>query len=151
MPPCKKVYRIVINSNDRLYLDNLHSHSDNYYNINVASLQLETGCKYQMAIESFTSDTTDGLNAFMFNIMSVGQPDSYYSSTKGPNFCLYVAKTWSYNRPINFDSIGCPMGNIEWLRSGCIQIKLTYLYDNVQFNYHWAAVLCIWEMPDKIV
>ena len=87
----KSVYRILINSKDRL--NQTGSKGDNYYNIEIPpGLKIETGYTYHMAIESFVSDSTAAFSSLQFNIMNATQPDTYYSITKNPGFSMFLSK-----------------------------------------------------------
>ena len=85
----KNVYRVLINSKDRLYQTG--SKGDNYYNIDVPpGLKIESGYTYHMAIESFVSDSTAAFSSLQFNIMNATQPDTYYSITKNSSFSMFT-------------------------------------------------------------
>ena len=107
-----KIYRIAINSFDRIFLEN--PVNDNWYNINVGEIpEMQSDIKWQWAVESFMIPLTAGFpsvaTSIYVNIPSLPQPNSYSTITNCENTIALTHKYAEHSRWLNFDSVGCPL------------------------------------------
>ena len=119
----RKIYRVMIYSQNRI--NQTLSSMDNSYAIDVGDLPLNDSTHHwQWAVESFAAPTFTVNSTIQFSIMNSSQPNSYSTSNKSNNFVGMIMRGISFYRYVNFDSMGIPIGNTDWLRSGIVQIKL---------------------------
>ena len=143
----RKIYRVMIYSQNRI--NQTLTSMDNSYAIDVGDLPLNDNTHHwQWAVESFAAPTFTANSTIQFSIMNSSQPNSYSTSNKSNNFVGMIMRGVSYNRYVNFDSMGIPIGNTDWLRSGIVQIKITDLSNVVLTpDVQWSAMICIWRIP----
>ena len=145
----RKIYRIEIHSQNKL--DPNRTQCDNFFPVDVGEIPIDNGAQWQWALENFVTNTTTSITGLLFNLVSASQPNSYSTSTKGPSFLGMATRLTQYNRYINFNSIGCPMGDTTWLRNGRAHIQLTDHNNNIYADIQWVAMICVWEVPHILV
>ena len=145
----RKIYRIAIYSQNKL--DPAKRQTDNSFEINVGEIPEDNSCQYQWALESFVTTVTSLPTSLLFHLTSASQPNSFSTATKGSSFLGMSIRGVSYNRFINFNSIGQPMGDTTWLRSGRVNIQITDINNAIYNDLQWVCTICVWEIPRILV
>jgi hypothetical protein len=150
MQRAHKIYRIVINAYDRIF--RLDPANNNWYNINVGEIPLQSSdTKWQWAVESFLIPLIAGFpsvaTSYYVDIPSLPQPNSYSTITNCENTVALTHKHAEHSRFLNFDSVGCPLRDLTWMRSGRINIRITNALGQLTDTQAFIMVLVVWEIP----
>lgn len=132
-------------------MDPAKRQTDNSFEINIGEIPEDNGAQWQWALESFVTTVTSNPTSLLFHLTSASQPNSFSTVTKGSSFLGMSIRGLSYNRNINFNSIGQPMGDTTWLRSGRVNIQITDINYAIYADLQWVAVICVWEVPHILV
>lgn len=147
-----KIYRIVLNSKDRI---NAFEHASNsWFHINVGEVPLQnSNIKWQWAIESFLIPLFPPvplvITSLYVDIPSIIQPNSFSTITKCENTVAIISKTFEYTNRLNYDSIGVPLTDLSWLRGGTINVKVSDALGTPAGLVGFQCVLVVWEIPKR--
>ena len=146
----KKFYRIVIYSNNVIKGDC----ADGWYLINVGDVTLDDTKQYQYSIDKFNFYASGLPTAsFMIDIPQFASGNSYSSLTQTINGTNFIVNGNQYVKTHSeFDTIGNPIGSINIIRGGMINIKVLDLTGNklnsfVTNGVKWIMHMIIWEVP----
>ena len=117
--PQEKFYRICLYSTNAISVGS--NGQDCTFQIDIPeSLPLDAQTQWQYAPEYFVSNTSiTSVTGILVNITNLTQPNTYSTMTKGPNFTVLGLRGLPlYQRYINFNSIGYPIANINFMRGG---------------------------------
>ena len=132
-------------------LDPSRRQTDNTFAVDVGEIPEDNGAQWQWALESFVTPITAIPTSLLFHLTSVSQPNSYSTATGGPSFLGLATRGVVWNRYINFNSIGQPMGDTTWLRNGRVNIQITDINNAIYNDLQWCASICVWEVPPIFV
>jgi hypothetical protein len=140
----KPFYRLTLHS-----LDGSGINGSKWFSIQCPHIStIDPSKKYQFALEKFMN-TNEAYLPMYINIPTLTQLNTYDSSTKsGSNNIAITIGEIVYNA-INFDTIGIPLTNIDWLMNNRINITITDINHNIIGNMSdWSMSLLIWEIRD---
>ena len=99
------------------------------------SLPLSATESWQFAPKYFVSNSGTTPTSLLVNITNLTQPNSYNTMTQSTNFTIAAIRGTTYQRFVDFNSIGFPIANINFMRW-----KTDNYYDRYYwgFNYFWT-------------
>ena len=136
----QKFYRLALFSANAISLG--ANGQDATFQIDIPeSLPLSATEAWQFAPEYFVSNTGVTPTSLLVNITNLTQPNTYNTMTQSTNFTIVAIRGTTYQRYIDFDSIGFPIANINFMRGGRLTITFTDIIGNSitsgQMNGNW--------------
>ena len=113
------------------------------------SLPLDAQTAWQFAPEYFGCNSSVVPTSLLDNITNLTQPNTYSTLTQSTNFTIMALRATTYQRFIDFNSIGFPVANINFMRGGRLTITFTDVTgaENVYMNGQLGMILVIWKVP----
>jgi hypothetical protein len=143
----KPFYRVILHS-----LDGTGINANMWFQIQCPHITtIDPSKKYQFALEKFinTNEVANRVVPMYINISNLTQLNTYDSSTQSASTNIAMTIGEIIMNSINFDTIGIPLTNIDWLINNRINITITDMnhvpIDNMS---DWSITLLIWEIRD---
>ena len=113
------------------------------------SLPLDAQTAWQFAPEYFVSNSSVTPTSLIVNITNLTQPNTYSTMTQSTNFTIMAIRGTTYQRNIDFNSIGYPVANINFMRGGRLTVTFTDVTGAMTsvMNGQWGMILVIWKVP----
>ena len=115
------------------------------------SLPLPATESWQFSPEYFVSTSTLIPTSLLVNITNLTQPNTYNTMTQSTNFTIMALRSTTYQTFIDFDSIGYPIANINFMRGGRLNITFTDVTGAstalAAMNGNWGLILVIFRVP----
>ena len=115
------------------------------------SLPLSATESWQFAPEYFVTNSTVTPTSLLVNVTNLTQPNTYNTMTQSTNFTIMIIRSSVYQRYIDFNSIGYPIANINFMRGGRLSITMTDITGAPitygQMNGNWGIILVIYRVP----
>ena len=146
----QKFYRLALLSTNAISLG--ANGQDATFQIDIPeSLPLSATDYWQFSPEYFVTNSTITPTSLLLNVTNLTQLDTYNSMTQSTNFTIMVIRSSVYQRYIDFDSIGFPIANINFMRGG----RLTFTFTDISgasiasgaMDGNWGIVLVIYRVP----
>jgi hypothetical protein len=140
----KPFYRVILHSADGEGIN-----SDKWFQIQCPHIDtIDPSKKYQFALEKFIN-TNQVFIPMYINIPSLTQINSFDSSTQSATTNVSMIFGENVNNTIQFDTIGIPLCDINWLINNRINITITNM-DLIPIDdlNAWSMSLLIWEIRD---
>jgi len=150
-PKPHKVYRVILNSNDRLS----GTINNGIFRVRLPRSPKQNKCMMFIEFFAFESDvngTQNTLDRYTYHvhINELNQPDTYYSKTGNTTNIVLTNKGREYLGNITDDTLGIPLMNKQLFEEGTINVFFSsfLLGNDVLGSKDWTMVFVIKEYDE---